>query len=109
MAGKWKHGWVPLDMAAAMSKAHGSKKGASSALSSAHVVRVGPNGGLIARTTGAKGSSRGVGNPIAPGLSKGYIADRGATKADVAQLSRNFQVMHGRKPTSSELAKIKKR
>lgn len=34
MAGTWKHGWVPTDMAAAVSKAHGSKTGASKALSS---------------------------------------------------------------------------
>jgi hypothetical protein len=50
MAGQWKHGWIPLDTAAAMSKAHGSKKGAASALASAHVVHVTPKGGLAART-----------------------------------------------------------
>jgi hypothetical protein len=35
MAGKWKHGYVPLDLAAAMEKAHGSKSGAAKALTSA--------------------------------------------------------------------------
>lgn len=28
----WKHGWIPLDRAAALSKAHGSKTGASKLL-----------------------------------------------------------------------------
>jgi hypothetical protein len=32
MAGRWKHGWVPLDTTAAIEKAHGSKSGASKAL-----------------------------------------------------------------------------
>lgn len=32
MAGKWKHGYIPLDGTAALEKAHGSKSGASKAL-----------------------------------------------------------------------------
>lgn len=32
MAGKWKHGYIPEDMQAALEKAHGSKTGASKAL-----------------------------------------------------------------------------
>ncbi|HEX4018192.1 MAG TPA: hypothetical protein VHX15_15765 [Frankiaceae bacterium] len=32
MAGTWKHGWVPTDTQAALEKAHGSKSGASKAL-----------------------------------------------------------------------------
>jgi hypothetical protein len=61
MAGKWKHGWQPLNLAAAIQKAHGSRHGAARALSYSHVIRKSPNGGLLARTTGAKGSSMGVG------------------------------------------------
>jgi hypothetical protein len=30
----WRHGWVPLTMRAAMSKAHGSRRGARKALGS---------------------------------------------------------------------------
>lgn len=32
MAGKWKHGYIPLDSTAALEKAHGSKSGAAKAL-----------------------------------------------------------------------------
>lgn len=34
MGGKWKHGYIPEDMTAALEKAHGSKTGASKALTS---------------------------------------------------------------------------
>jgi hypothetical protein len=61
MAGKWKHGWQPLNLAAAIQKAHGSRHGAARALSVSHVIRKSPKGGLRARTTGVRGSSKGVG------------------------------------------------
>jgi hypothetical protein len=41
-------------------------------------------------------------------FSPGYLRGEGATDADVAELSRRYEIMHGRKPTGAELAKIRR-
>lgn len=133
MAGKWKHGWVPVDGTAALEKAHGSKTGASKALK-AGTPKTPPKiknpGGRNMqdlsgpkRVKGAKGNSGvvdlgklppGFGakaktpKAIAPGLSKGYTAGKGATAADVKTLVARHTVMHGKPPTARQVGKIKR-
>lgn len=55
-----------------------------------------------------KASATPAEKPLAPGLSDSYIAGKGATDADVAELSRRYEVMHGKKPSAAQLAKIKR-
>lgn len=118
MAGKdggtWKHGYVPTNLAAAKLKAHGSASGAVSALSAA---RIGPS---TARRKGKKMTSaqRRTAAPAvpqqfkdrvhAPGLSQSYATGKGATQADVTELARRYELMHGKKPAKKMLGKIRR-
>lgn len=46
--------------------------------------------------------------PITPGLSKSYASGKGATAADVTELARRYEIMHGKPPRAKQVAKIKK-
>lgn len=100
MAQNWRHGWIPLTMAAALSKAHGSRRGATKALGSARSRQAAQK--KIARSTGTAHRA------IAPGLSASYTAGRGATQQDLETLMANHIVMHGKPPTAKQVAKIKR-
>lgn len=100
MAGNWRHGWVPLTMTAALAKAHGSRKGAARALGSARSRQAARR--KVARSTGTAHRA------IAPGLSKSYTAGRGATQQDLETLMARHISMHGKPPSATQVAKIKR-
>jgi hypothetical protein len=97
MAGKWKHGYIPLDATAALEKAHGSKSGAAKALTAGK----GPAKSSPKRAPKVKPAVGGQ-------LSKTYVSGKGATRADVATLIGNYTIMHGKPPTAKQVAKIKR-
>lgn len=130
MAGKngstWKHGWIPTNGTATALKLHkGSKSNTPSGHSFLPVPASfsGPKGNgpakpkAAARKPAVSTEKRindavagpSAAKPIAPGLSDGYVKGNGATKADVAELSRRYEIMHGKPPTDKQVAKIKPR
>lgn len=111
---KWRHNWVPVNMAAARMKAHGSKSGA---------VRVlGSSKSRAAATRKVAASTRKAQKAITPKrtrrpqgwngksqLSEGYLRGRGASEADVQHLISAYVTMHGRAPTAKQIASIRRR
>lgn len=115
MAGKWKHGYIPLDGTAALEKAHGSKTGAAKALKAGGGKASVPKAPKAPAVRAARPKPKAMTPPkqaeqrVSPGqLSKTYVSGKGATKADVATLARNYEIMHGKKPTAKQLGKIRR-
>jgi hypothetical protein len=132
MAGKngstWKHDWIPTNGAATalkLKKSSRSNKPSGHSFLPLPASFSGPKGhgpaakpkAPAARKPAASTEKRindaiakpKAAKPIAPGLSDGYIKGNGATKADVAELSRRYEIMHGKPLTDRQLGKIKPR